>query len=120
MIRLHHGAALRRLQNRDQRNLVIGIRPRRTPRAVPRAPGSNCPRPAKRRGDVMTRKIVVATGLALLLLFGAGVAFAQGSLTGSLQGNVKDDQGVGIPGVRVTASSSALVRGKTSTTTDAA
>lgn len=57
-------------------------------------------------------------GLALVLLLGAGGAFAQGTLTGSLQGTVKDDQGVGVPGVTVTASSSALVRGKAATTTD--
>jgi hypothetical protein len=68
----------------------------------------------------MRRKAPVAAGLALLLLLGAGVALAQGTVTGSLQGNVKDDQGLGIPGVRVTASSSALVRGKTTTSTDAA
>ena len=69
----------------------------------------------------MTKTVSIVIGLVLVLLLGfGGAAFAQGSLTGSLQGNVKDDQGMGIPGVRVTASSSALVRGKTSTTTDAA
>jgi hypothetical protein len=69
----------------------------------------------------MTKKVSIAVGLALVLLLGVGgAAFAQGSLTGSLQGTVKDAQGIGIPGVMVTASSSALVRGKTATSTDTA
>jgi hypothetical protein len=72
-------------------------------------------------GDVMTKKASFAVGLMLVLLLGAGsVAFAQGTLTGSLQGTVKDAQGLGIPGVTVTATSTALVRGKTSTVTDTA
>ena len=66
----------------------------------------------------MTRKIFIAAGLTLLLLLGAGGAFAQGTLTASLQGTVKDTQGIGIPGVTVTVTSSALIRGKATTITD--
>jgi hypothetical protein len=54
----------------------------------------------------------------LLLLSIEGPALAQGALTGSLQGAVKDDQGGPLPGVTVTATSDALVRGKATTVTD--
>ncbi|MBK9968402.1 MAG: hypothetical protein IPP07_27470 [Holophagales bacterium] len=41
----------------------------------------------------MPRKVLIAVGVALLLLLSIeGPALAQGSLTGSLQGAVKDDQ----------------------------
>lgn len=67
----------------------------------------------------MTRKISIAAGLLLVLLLGfGGQALAQGSLTGSLQGVVRDDQGLAVPGVMVSVSSDALVRGKATTTTD--
>ncbi len=67
----------------------------------------------------MTRKLSIAVGLALLVLISAGPALAQGSLTGSLQGIIRDAQGASVPGVSVTVSSSALVRGKATATTDA-
>jgi len=67
----------------------------------------------------MPRKVSIAVGLALLLaLSAAGPGFAQGALTGSLQGFVRDDQGGALPGVTVTATSSALVMGKATTVTD--
>ncbi|HYN43564.1 MAG TPA: carboxypeptidase regulatory-like domain-containing protein [Thermoanaerobaculia bacterium] len=67
----------------------------------------------------MPRKVLIAVGLVLFLLLSIeGPALAQGSLTGSLQGSVKDDQGGPLPGVAVTATSSALVKGKTTTVTD--
>ncbi len=67
----------------------------------------------------MPRKVSIAFGLALLLLVSmAGPAWAQAT-TGSIQGVVRDDQGGPLPGVTVTASSSALVKGRTSTVTDA-
>jgi hypothetical protein len=68
----------------------------------------------------MARKVSIAVGLALLLLLAsAGPALAQGALTGSLQGVVKDDQGGPLPGVSVTATSTALVKGTATTVTDA-
>jgi hypothetical protein len=71
-------------------------------------------------GGVMPRKVSIAVGLALLLLVStAGPAWAQGALTGSLQGQVRDDQGGPLPGVSVSASSSALIKGTTTTITDA-
>ncbi|MBK8595459.1 MAG: carboxypeptidase regulatory-like domain-containing protein [Holophagales bacterium] len=67
----------------------------------------------------MPRKVLIAVGVALLLLLSIeGPALAQGSLTGSLQGAVKDDQGGPLPGVSVTAASAALVKGKATTVTD--
>jgi len=66
----------------------------------------------------MPRKVSIAVGAALLLLLAtAGTAWAQGS-TGSVRGVVKDDQGGPLPGVTVTASSSALMTGKSTTITD--
>ena len=41
----------------------------------------------------MPRKVSIAVGLVLLMLLSSGTALAQGALTGSLQGAVKDDQG---------------------------
>ena len=67
----------------------------------------------------MPRKVSIAIGVALLLLVStADMVWAQGS-TGSVQGVVKDDQGGALPGVSVTANSSALMTGKTTTVTDA-
>jgi hypothetical protein len=67
----------------------------------------------------MPRKVLIAVGIVLLLLLSVeGLALAQGALTGSLQGVVKDDQGGPLPGVSVTATSSALVKGKMTTVTD--
>jgi len=67
----------------------------------------------------MRRKTIVAAGLALLLLLGAGAALAQ-ALSRQPAGHREGRPGRGYSGVRVSASSTALVRGKTTTTTDAA
>ena len=67
----------------------------------------------------MPRKVSIAVGLALLLLLAtAGPAWAQGTVTGTVQGTVKDSQGAPLPGVAVTAASTALVRGSLTTVTD--
>ncbi len=68
----------------------------------------------------MPRKLSVVVGAALILLLAAsGIAIAQGTVTGNVQGTVKDAQGGPLPGVMVSAVSTALVRGKMTTTTDA-
>ena len=68
----------------------------------------------------MPRQLSVVTGAALILLLGiSGVAVAQGTVTGNIQGIVRDADGGGLPGATVTALSSALVRGRMTTTTDA-
>ena len=68
----------------------------------------------------MPRKVSMAVGAALILLLGfPGVANAQGSVTGSVQGTVKDAEGGVLPGALVTATSTALVKGRMSTTADA-
>ena len=67
----------------------------------------------------MPRKVSIAIGVALMLLLGLSeVANAQGSVTGSVQGTVKDADGGVLPGVMVTAVSKALVKGRMSTTSD--
>jgi outer membrane receptor for ferrienterochelin and colicin len=58
-----------------------------------------------------------AVGLAVLLLCGAGLALAQSYQTGVLQGNVKDPEGLALPGVTVSVTSPAL-QGTRSTTTE--
>ncbi|NWG00345.1 MAG: TonB-dependent receptor [Thermoanaerobaculaceae bacterium] len=65
----------------------------------------------------MRRGIVFATALALLLL-GPTALLAQGSITGSIQGTVKDPDGGVLPGVTVTVSSDALVAGSMTAVTD--
>jgi hypothetical protein len=68
----------------------------------------------------MPRPFSVVTGAALILLLAlSGVASAQGSVTGNVQGIVKDPDGGGLPGATVTALSNALIRGRMTTTTDA-
>ena len=67
----------------------------------------------------MPRPFSVVTGAALILLLGlSGVASAQGTVTGSVQGIVKDSDGGVLPGATVTALSKALVMGRMSTTSD--
>ena len=67
----------------------------------------------------MPRKLSVVVGAALILLLGvSGTAIAQGTVTGSVQGTVKDAEGGVLPGVMVTAVSKALVKGRMSTTSD--
>lgn len=68
----------------------------------------------------MPRKLSVVVGAALILLLGlSGSAYAQGTVTGSVQGTVKDTEGGPLPGATVTAVSTALVKGRMTTTTDA-
>ncbi len=68
----------------------------------------------------MSRPLSVVTGAALILLLGlSGVASAQGTVTGNVQGIVRDSEGGVLPGVMVTAVSNALVKGRMSTTSDA-
>ena len=65
------------------------------------------------RRDVL--RVVVIT----LLLLGLAVPLAaQGALTGSVRGTVKDPDGGVLPGVTVTATSDALVAGKLTAVTD--
>ncbi len=67
----------------------------------------------------MPRPLSVVTGAALILLLGlSGVASAQGTVTGSVQGIVKDSDGGVLPGATVTAISTALVMGRMTTTAD--
>lgn len=66
----------------------------------------------------MMKRTVVFVSLALLLLGVAAPVRAQGSITGSLQGTVKDqDEGV-LPGVTVTVSADVLVTGSMRAVTD--
>lgn len=61
----------------------------------------------------MSRKLVVAVGVVLALaLLQAGPASAQGTVTGNIQGTVKDQDGQALPGVTVTTTSEALVAGR--------
>lgn len=63
-------------------------------------------------------RIVVAFVCLFVLLGMAGPVWAQTTITGSLQGIVKDPKGAGLPGVTVAASSDALVARQTATVTD--
>lgn len=68
----------------------------------------------------MTRRLWIALGLTLLMLLGpAASVLAQGSVTGRIEGVVKDSGGAPLPGVVVTVSSDALVKRKMTTVTDA-
>ena len=71
----------------------------------------------------MSRKFWFSLGAVLLLLAVVSVVSpplaAQGSVTGRIEGTVKDSGGAPVPGVTVTASSDALVMRKASTVTDA-
>ena len=69
----------------------------------------------------MTRKLSSAIGLFLVLLLGvwASPILAQGNVSGSIEGTVKDSGGAPVPGVTVTVSSDALVMRKMTTVTDA-
>lgn len=67
----------------------------------------------------MSRRLCVVVGLTLILLSGLAVPLsAQGSLTGSIQGVVKDADGGVLPGVTVTAYSDALVARQVRAITD--
>ncbi len=67
----------------------------------------------------MSRKLPIPIALALLLLLALpGTVVAQGTVTGTVQGTVKDASGAALPGVTVTATSSALVKGQMTTVTD--
>jgi len=61
----------------------------------------------------MTKRIVIA----ILVLFMAGVAFAQGPPTSKLEGKIVDNTGSPLPGVSVEATSPKLV-GKATGVTD--
>ena len=63
------------------------------------------------------RRFIIFTA-AWLILGSAGSLFAQGIQTGTIRGAVRDQQGLAVPGVSVTATSPAL-QGPRSTTTDA-
>ena len=66
----------------------------------------------------MVRDVVRGAGLSLLFLALALPVAAQGTITGSIQGTVKDIDGGALPGVTVTASSDALVTGRLVAVTD--
>ena len=62
-------------------------------------------------------RIALAFTLVLAIV-ASGVAFAQGTQTGSARGTVKLDDGSTVPGVLVTASSAALLGQRTTTTSE--
>lgn len=67
----------------------------------------------------MKRRVLIAVSLALVVTLGlATQAMAQSTTTGSIRGTVTDSEGGVLPGVSVTASSSALVAGRITATTD--
>src|SRR5262249_37825913 len=65
----------------------------------------------------MSMKHVIALSAVLFLIGGSEPAFPQGVQTGTIRGQVKDQQNLPIPGVTVTATSPAL-QGPRSTVTD--
>jgi hypothetical protein len=67
----------------------------------------------------MTRRMLESVLVVLLLLGLAAPVAAQSTVSGSIQGTVRDAQGSVLPGVTVTATSDVLVAGKTATVTDA-
>jgi hypothetical protein len=66
----------------------------------------------------MMRKVLQGAVVAVLLLALAAPAAAQSSTSGGIRGTVKDPQGGMLPGVAVTATSTALVAGKMTAYTD--
>ena len=63
-------------------------------------------------------KRIILSVMALLLVLGiASTSFAQGVQTGIIRGTVKDQQGLPVPNVKVTATSPAL-QGPRSTTSN--
>ncbi|MBZ5590402.1 MAG: carboxypeptidase-like regulatory domain-containing protein, partial [Acidobacteriia bacterium] len=64
------------------------------------------------------RVLLKGTVLALLLLALAVPVAAQSSTSGGIRGTVKDAKGAVLPGVAVTAYSTALVAGKMTTHSD--
>jgi len=66
----------------------------------------------------MMRKVLQGAVVAVLLLALAAPAAAQSSTSGGIRGTVKDPQGGVLPGVAVTATSAALIAGKTTAYTD--
>src|SRR5258708_4671264 len=70
--------------------------------------------PPTRSRELMKSLIVL---IAAWLILGSTGLFAQGVQTGTIRGLVKDQQGLSVPGVTVTATSPAL-QGPRSTVTD--
>ena len=67
----------------------------------------------------MNRRVSLFALLVLVMgLAGAGTAQAQGTVSGSVQGTVVDQEGVALPGVTVVAMSDALVAGRQVAVTD--
>ncbi len=68
----------------------------------------------------MSRRVWIPIGAVLLVMLVVltAPALAQGSVTGRIEGTVKDSGGLPVPGVTVTVSSDSLVRRKMSTVTD--
>jgi len=64
------------------------------------------------------RRDNVFFAVLLAALVAAGLARAQGPISGTLEGTAKDPQGGVLPGVTVTVSSAVLVQGKATTVTD--
>ncbi|HVN31729.1 MAG TPA: TonB-dependent receptor [Thermoanaerobaculaceae bacterium] len=67
----------------------------------------------------MMRKVLQGAVIALMLLALAAPAVAQSSSSGGIRGVVRDAQGAVLPGVTVTAYSTALIAGKMTAITDA-
>jgi hypothetical protein len=66
----------------------------------------------------MVRRGVLPVVVTLLLLSLAANVSAQGTVTGAVQGTIKDSQGAALPGVTVTAKSDVLVSGQQVAVTD--
>src|SRR5580765_3106061 len=75
----------------------------------------DCPIPSTRSREFMRRLILLTA--AWLILGSTGSLFAQGVQTGTIRGEVKDQQDLAVPGVTVTVTSPAL-QGPRSTVTD--
>jgi hypothetical protein len=67
----------------------------------------------------MSKKTLIAISAAVYILLGVpSTLWAQGAVTGRIEGVVKDTTGAALPGVTVTASSDALVMRQVNTVTD--
>jgi hypothetical protein len=77
------------------------------------------PHPRGARGGDTMRKALKGALIVLLLLGLAVPLAAQSTVSGSVQGTVRDAQGAVLPGVAVTATSDALIAGKMTAYTDA-
>src|SRR4029079_17210272 len=78
---------------------------------------TSCVLPPRTRSCEFMRRFTTLVAAVWLILGSAGSLFAQGVQTGTIRGIVKDQQGLAVPGVTVTATSLAL-QGPRSSVTD--